>query len=156
MGGVDICDQLIEYYRIWIKTRKWTLKVTLHLLDLATVNAWLTYMDDWRPNGVKHLTLLEFRMTLGEALTHPPKSSRRLLQECVTENTTPYRPAKIPCADKRLDGYDHWPTVDELSSPRYCRLKGCSGRTRTRCEKCGVYLCLSKDKAYFKVFHTSK
>ncbi|KAL4113766.1 hypothetical protein QTP88_017339 [Uroleucon formosanum] len=30
MGGVDHFDQMIEYYRTWLKTRKWPLKVILH------------------------------------------------------------------------------------------------------------------------------
>lgn len=25
MGGVDVCDQQIECYRTWVKTKKWTL-----------------------------------------------------------------------------------------------------------------------------------
>lgn len=39
MGGVDIFDQLMEYYRTYIKTKKWTLKkVILHFMDAAIVN----------------------------------------------------------------------------------------------------------------------
>lgn len=36
MGGVDICKQQMECYRPWFKTRKWTLKLILHFLDLST------------------------------------------------------------------------------------------------------------------------
>ncbi|CAK1599208.1 unnamed protein product [Parnassius mnemosyne] len=38
MGGVDILDQSMEYYRTFMKTRKWTLKVILHFIDLAVCN----------------------------------------------------------------------------------------------------------------------
>ncbi|KAL3196766.1 hypothetical protein MRX96_015383 [Rhipicephalus microplus] len=62
--------------------------------------------------------------------------------------------AKMPGVDKRLHLYDHWPSADSLSSARCCRLAGCTSRTRTRCEKCNVCLCLSSDKNCFKVFHT--
>lgn len=41
MGGVDLLDQYMEYYRTRLKTRKWTLKVILHMLDLAVVNSYL-------------------------------------------------------------------------------------------------------------------
>lgn len=34
-----MCDQQLEAYRIWVKTKKWTLKIALHFIDLAIVNA---------------------------------------------------------------------------------------------------------------------
>lgn len=37
MGGVDIVDQQMKYYRIFIKTKKWSEKVIIHFLDLALV-----------------------------------------------------------------------------------------------------------------------
>lgn len=40
MGGVDFCNHMMECYRTWIKTKRWTLKVALHFKDLAVVNAW--------------------------------------------------------------------------------------------------------------------
>ena len=40
MGCVDIVDQMLEYYRTFFKTKKWTLKTSLHFLDLAVVNSW--------------------------------------------------------------------------------------------------------------------
>ena len=36
MGGFDVCDQLMESYRSFYKTRKWTLiKVFIHFIDLV-------------------------------------------------------------------------------------------------------------------------
>lgn len=161
MGGVDICDQQMEYYRTWIKTKKWTLKVILHFLDLATVNAWMEYRQDCNkagiPNG-KVKDLLHFRMDLSETLLATPKRKRTANEEIVddeaeeTKRPQNYR-AALPCTDKRLDGYDHWPEVDDLPTARFCRRSGCKSRTRTRCTKCDVYLCLTKTQNCFREFH---
>ena len=35
MGGVDLLDQLLSYYRIFIKSKKWTLRFIFHFIDLA-------------------------------------------------------------------------------------------------------------------------
>lgn len=64
-------------------------------------------------------------------------------------------PASIPGDDKRFDGFEHWPTVDStIAAPRTCRLALCGSRSKTMCEKCGIYLCLSKEKNCFKLFHS--
>lgn len=39
MGGVDIHDQLVSFYRIFIKSRKWTLRLIFHSFDMAAVNS---------------------------------------------------------------------------------------------------------------------
>lgn len=43
MNGVDVIDQMMEYYRLFFQTRKWTVQVTGHRLEMATVNSWLEY-----------------------------------------------------------------------------------------------------------------
>ena len=58
MGGVDLLDQLISYYRISIKTRKWTLKMIAHALDLAVCNAWLEYRKTLKKRKEKNVDLL--------------------------------------------------------------------------------------------------
>ncbi|XP_049307799.1 piggyBac transposable element-derived protein 3-like [Bactrocera dorsalis] len=39
MGGVDLLDQLISYYRIFLKSSKWTLRITSHFIDFALVSS---------------------------------------------------------------------------------------------------------------------
>eukprot|EP00102_Acyrthosiphon_pisum_P021760 XP_016658970.1 PREDICTED: piggyBac transposable element-derived protein 3-like isoform X2 [Acyrthosiphon pisum] len=46
MGGVDKHDQLVSYFRTFIKSRKWTLRMVTHAFDMATVNSWLEYKMD--------------------------------------------------------------------------------------------------------------
>lgn len=72
MGGVDLCDQSMEYYPTWFKTTKWTVKVILHFFDLAIVNSWNEYRRDCESLGTPKkdvMNLLDFRITIGEYLT---------------------------------------------------------------------------------------
>ncbi|KAJ8872952.1 hypothetical protein PR048_026568 [Dryococelus australis] len=52
MGGVDKLDQLVSYYRIMINSRKWTLRMLFHVVDLAIVNSWLEYSQDAKTAGI--------------------------------------------------------------------------------------------------------
>lgn len=161
MGGVDVCDQLVEYYRISIKTKKWTLKVSLHMPDLSLVNAWMEYREACRRNGMKRretMELLEFHLAIGEALCASPKRCRsddgeaRGLPDTHVDKAV--RVARIPGVDKRLDGFDHIPMVDPIKNARCCTLPGCLSRSQTHCTKCDVYLCLTSERNCFKTFHT--
>jgi len=43
MGGVDLLDQMVANYRIYIRSKKWTLRMIFHAIDLAVVNSWFEY-----------------------------------------------------------------------------------------------------------------
>lgn len=71
MGGVDLLDQLIGYYRIFIKSKKWTLRLLMHAVDMALVNSWLEYRNKCHQLKVpsnKVMKLLTFRMRVAESL----------------------------------------------------------------------------------------
>jgi hypothetical protein len=40
---VDKLDFLITLYRTFIRSRKWTLKMFTHAVDMACANSWLEY-----------------------------------------------------------------------------------------------------------------
>jgi len=46
MGGVDKHDQLVSYYRIHMKSKKWTFRMIFHAFDMAVANCWLEYIND--------------------------------------------------------------------------------------------------------------
>ena len=46
MGGIDLCDRMVTLYRIGARTKKWTIQLMMHLIDLSLVNVWLLYKQD--------------------------------------------------------------------------------------------------------------
>lgn len=72
MGGVDVLEKVIEYYRAFIKTRKWTLNVIIHFLDLTLLNASRLYRNDFIANNIpqnKIMDLLNFRLEIAKGFT---------------------------------------------------------------------------------------
>lgn len=83
MGGVNKVDFLISLYRTTIRSRKWTLRMTFHFMNLAVVNAWLEYRRDADKQSLpKQLDLLDFTLE-GKAFTltiagfETPKNGRK-------------------------------------------------------------------------------
>jgi len=168
MGGVDVCDQQLEAYRTWVKTKKWTLKVALHFIDLSIVNAWMEYRQDALNMGIQKKNikdLMEFKMEIARNwLAVSIKNKRPLAFDSSSsgeDNLEPTEPqhkiqnyrTPFPPEHKAKDKYEHWPIVDDLKTARNCRNKKCKSRTRVRCSKCNIYLCLSTKNTCFKDFH---
>ncbi|XP_072047401.1 piggyBac transposable element-derived protein 3-like [Amphiura filiformis] len=172
MGGVDKLDFLISLYRMKAKTKKWPVTVIFHFIDLALVNSWLEYRDIERANGSPRaciLDLLGYRNEVADVLLRAdldaPPPDPRPVGRPRSSSPTPQapdqagpphkraKPAERPVQDVRYDGYRHFPAcIKELG--QRCKYEGCKSRSRVKCVKCEVFLCLSKDKNCFLAFHT--
>ena len=76
MGGVDLADMLISLYRTPYKTRRWYLRVVVHLLDICKVNSWLLYRRYAIPVR-RQMKLDEFASKIANALIYRGKPSDR-------------------------------------------------------------------------------
>ena len=84
MGGVDLVDQLMSYYSFARRTRRWTHKTLLYLLQLAIQNAYCVYYCySTDAKKLNHLQFLEM-------------AAKQLLQ--YDEATWPSAGAPIPRA----------------------------------------------------------
>ncbi|KAL3224380.1 hypothetical protein MRX96_049510 [Rhipicephalus microplus] len=54
----------------------------------------------------------------------------------------------------RYDGIQHWPQQMNIPNAQRCRRDGCSSKSRVRCRKCDIFLCLTSQNDCFYLFHT--
>lgn len=143
MGGVDRVDMLLALYRVHMKSRKWYKRVLFHLIDLAVVNAWYLYraVDT---GTEKAIDLVNFKLDIALAMIQKNRS--------VSASRVP---APLTCADDaRFDGKCHFGNVEHISHGMRCKLEGCTSKTKMRCLKCNVYLCLSAKSNCFLKYHS--
>lgn len=145
MGGVDLCDRIISYYRIAMRTKKWPVRVFWHFIDLAISNCWIEYRLDRIAFGDRKaaiMDMLEFKMYIGRALALGGKGQdqRRPSRhdeptnetEDPIEETAPTpkrkKPTDLPPTDVRKTDNAHLPicSVNDKNSYMRCRNVGCS------------------------------
>ncbi|KAL3206147.1 hypothetical protein MRX96_040364 [Rhipicephalus microplus] len=60
----------------------------------------------------------------------------------------------LPVSTLRYDGIQHWPQQMNIPNAQRCRRDGCSSKSRVRCRKCDIFLCLTSQNDCFYLFHT--
>lgn len=71
MGGVDLLDGLMSYYRIFLKTKKNLPEIFFPLIDMAVVSSWLLYRRDCDALSIpkkEQLDLLSFKISVASCL----------------------------------------------------------------------------------------
>ena len=163
MGGVDLLDALIAFYRIKLRSKKYYHRLFFHFTDMTVVTSWLLYRRDCEEMGVprrKQLPLLKFKYQIADALhkqgkaVRPakrgrPSSSVELTYEA--KRARGYNSKPIPQQGIRQDNMDHFPIYKEKRSR--CKLPGCKSSPHLFYHKCEVYLCIDKNKNCFWKFH---
>lgn len=89
MGGVDLIDSMLGYYRIPLRSKKYYMKIFYHLIDLCVVNAWLLYRRV-HPSE-PYLSLVDFKILISEVL-------------CEMKRTTPKRKGRPTAEENRIQG----------------------------------------------------
>ncbi|GFY09414.1 piggyBac transposable element-derived protein 3 [Trichonephila clavipes] len=153
MGGVDMMDRLISYYRISTRTKKWTMRVFAHFLNMATCNAWIMYIRHCKQceNPLKNrLHLIDFKLAIAESLIKAEVSEEAVQERPQRRKYQHFVP--LPVNDVRYDRTGHFPEHVKRENQMKCRLPGFPGKSRVRCIKCDLYLCLQNRNCFFE-FH---
>lgn len=128
------------------RSRKWWKRVFSYLVEVASLNA---YVLD------KQRDYLKFRLALAEELVGSYRGRTRI-----------GHPRSLNQMDvTRLDvSQGHWPELADMK--RRCvvciKVREMRGLTtvenrhesKFRCSSCNVHLCISKEREYFKKYHT--
>ncbi|GFX96327.1 piggyBac transposable element-derived protein 3 [Trichonephila clavipes] len=153
MGGVDMMDRLISYYRISTRTKKWTMRVFAHFLNMATCNAWIMYIRHCKHCEIplkNRLHLIDFKLAIAESLIKAEVSEEAVQERPQRRKYQHFVP--LPVNDVRYDRTGHFPEHVKRENQMKCRLPGCPGKSRVRCIKCDLYLCLQNRNCFFE-FH---
>jgi ribosomal protein L31 len=139
MGGVDLSDQLLQYYTAQHKTMKWYRKIFLHFLDIASTNSFIVHKE------------------LHGNLSHKEFMEQLITELCgVSQTTAPKRTnsdhVPVPGAELTSEGRDV-ATVGRRNCVHCTTVRGKRQLTPWKCQACNVHLCLQLNRNCFQEWH---
>ena len=69
MGGVDLLDSVLGYYRNKIRSRKCYHRIFFHFLDMTAVKGWIL----WRRYQNLNIALVDFELNVANLLAYAEK-----------------------------------------------------------------------------------
>lgn len=156
MGGVDMADRMISYYRLKARVKKWTVRCIFHFFDMALSNSWIQYRRDMKAMQRKPkdtLKFLEFRSAVGHALIAQAEQESAEEDE---EWSPPIKRASLQPKNAKENPAKHLPRLADIPNGARCRLQGCQKKTKFFCIRCDLFFCITKDRRCFETAHTCK
>ncbi|ROL44209.1 PiggyBac transposable element-derived protein 4 [Anabarilius grahami] len=139
MGGVDLSDQLIQYYTTQHKTMKWYRKIFLHFLDIAATNSFILHKE--LHGNMSHKEFME------QLVTELCGVSQKAAPKRTSSDHVP-----VPGAELTSDGRNV-ATVGRRSCVHCKEVRGKKQLTPWKCQPCGVHLCLQLNRNCFQEWH---
>lgn len=161
---VDVdCPNIIkEYnrhgrYHIRVKTKKWTLRLFYHLIDMSIVNSYLFQrIHGINCKDIYHKKLPNFRIEVADVLCrYEETNAKRAVgrPHSLSPQVQKLKKSYDPPDDVRFDGVGHMPDVLSRSGKKVCKLPGCKSETQMYCTKCKLNMCLSNNNKCFQIYH---
>ena len=153
MGAVDKADMLKSLYEIDRKSHKWWHRIFFHFLDVAVVNASITFkqMSD------ESMTLKTFkrRIIAGLIKSKGLKRSRESEDMSVNAMNLNSKTKESVAPEIRKDASEHLPHLgNTFRRCNNCSTKKEPHRTKWMCPLCNVPLCNSAKRNCFTVYHS--
>lgn len=119
--------------------------------NVAALEKSILLRKKWRIaiEAVRYTLYYDRRCQYRKEQTIPVVPEKRELVEKTEPTTKKCRSSN----EQRYDQVSHIPEVDSNVGQTRCKMEGCSLKSRIRCIKCNVHLCLKQNKNCFKKFH---
>lgn len=143
MGGVDLSDQLIQYYSTHRKTARWYRTIIMHFLDIASTNAFILHREISMAKKVQPMTHKDFMVELVCQLCDVDKSG--------TSQSRGTQHVPVPIV-KQTDASQK-ATKGRLKCERCLLVDHKRSDTPWKCQACKVPLCLVPDRNCFFDWH---
>jgi hypothetical protein len=143
MGGTDKMDQQLSYYRIKMKTKRWPIKIFLHFLSVAVMNAHVLYRADLPDSAAAPANKQQGYFLLGFI--------QLLIKELIPVNvfaraTAPFTSPAPAQGTEPVRGIVHTPFAkySGRNPDNRRRCAQCHTKTIWTCRECDVTLCLNE------------
>ncbi|XP_030578579.1 piggyBac transposable element-derived protein 4 isoform X2 [Archocentrus centrarchus] len=136
MGGVDLSDQLIGYYDVLHKTKKWYKTFFFHFVDIAIVNAFILYQAQCKVKGLVPMHQKAFRETLAVELSMVGPQQSTSQQEHLEPH---HRLVHINDSGERTSGR--------------LKCRKCHAKTPVKCATCNMPLCFVANRDCYNEWH---
>ncbi|XP_029924335.1 piggyBac transposable element-derived protein 4-like [Myripristis murdjan] len=140
MGGVDTSDQMLGTNSVHCKTRRWTMTVFQHLVDVALTNSYIIHKEICNSQQQGYMTRQTFQEQLSAQLLGVALDARPVKTPSQGHFPVPVSPSQGQEKSQRAS-----------MGRQRCTL--CKRSTPWRCAECGVGLCLQLERNCFLMFH---